>query len=171
MKINKTIVAGCAFLVVILIPFFAALAWPGEVISVHDGDTLTVRDERGQEVKVRLYGIDCPEMEQRGKWNEQPFAKEAQLFVRLLTRKYPQVEVEPMGESYGRKVAIIKIDSSNTVQEKLVEAGLAWYYANYCDVDKQICQNMIKSEMEAQLEQVGLWAYESTPPWEWRHKK
>ncbi len=107
MKMNKTIIIGVFIIIAISLPFFDALAWPGEVISVHDGDTLTVRNEHGHAIKVRLYGIDCPEMEQRGKWGAQPFAKEAQLFVRSLTRRHPQVEVEPMGESYGRVVAII----------------------------------------------------------------
>lgn len=168
---NKTIIAGCAFLVAISIPFFTALAWPGEVISVHDGDTLTVRNKHGHAVKVRLYGIDCPEMEQKGKWKAQPFAREAQLFVRALTRKHPQVEVEPMGESYGRTVAIVKLETGDAVQEKVVSEGLGWYYAEYCDFDRQICQNMLKSEIAAQWEQAGLWAYEAIPPWEWRHKK
>ncbi len=171
LRMNKTIISGCAFLVAVSIPFFAALAWPGKVISVHDGDTITVRNDGGHAVKVRLYGIDCPEMEQKGKWKEQPFAKEAQLFVQALTHKHPCVEIEPMGESYGRVVAIIATTGQKeTVQEKIIAAGLGWHYFKYCDAGLQICQNMLKSELAAQWEQAGLWTGEAMPPWEWRHK-
>lgn len=37
-----------------------SLAWTGKVVSVADGDTITVmRDGKG--VRIRLYGIDTPE--------------------------------------------------------------------------------------------------------------
>lgn len=43
-------------------------AWPAIVLDVHDGDTVTVApmgDVRAR-MRVRLYGIDAPELEQRG---------------------------------------------------------------------------------------------------------
>ena len=45
-----------------------AYAWPGTVLDVHDGDTMTVApmgDVRTP-LKIRLYGIDAPELEQKG---------------------------------------------------------------------------------------------------------
>lgn len=36
----------------------------GKVVSVHDGDTLTLRTDDGQTLKVRLRGIDAPEIRQ-----------------------------------------------------------------------------------------------------------
>lgn len=36
----------------------------GKVVSVHDGDTVTVRTDNGQTLKVRLQGIDVPELKQ-----------------------------------------------------------------------------------------------------------
>ena len=39
-----------------------ALAWLGRVVSVSDGDTISVEPVGGgARVKVRLHGIDCPE--------------------------------------------------------------------------------------------------------------
>jgi endonuclease YncB( thermonuclease family) len=35
----------------------------GTVIKVSDGDTIQVVDSLGTKVKVRFYGIDCPETE------------------------------------------------------------------------------------------------------------
>jgi endonuclease YncB( thermonuclease family) len=40
----------------------------GKVVSVHDGDTLTLRTDDGRTLKVRLQGIDAPEL-------GQPFGK------------------------------------------------------------------------------------------------
>lgn len=33
----------------------------GKVIRVADGDTITVLDSTNTQIRVRLYGIDCPE--------------------------------------------------------------------------------------------------------------
>jgi endonuclease YncB( thermonuclease family) len=51
-----------------LVVIFEALSWTsaafadfaGKVVAVKDGDTLQVMKE-GVAVRVRLYGIDCPE--------------------------------------------------------------------------------------------------------------
>jgi len=45
-------------------------ALTGKVISVADGDTITVLDSSKKQHKIRLYGIACPE-------KGQPFGKEA----------------------------------------------------------------------------------------------
>ena len=37
----------------------------GKVVSVHDGDTVTVRTDDGQTLKVRLQGIDAPSSSKR----------------------------------------------------------------------------------------------------------
>ena len=45
-----------------------AYAWPGTVLDVHDGDRMIVApmgDVRTP-LKIRLYGIDAPELEQKG---------------------------------------------------------------------------------------------------------
>ena len=48
-------------------------SWSGEVVSVADGDTITVlHDGKGE--KMRLYGIDCPE-------KRQAFGKKAEQFT------------------------------------------------------------------------------------------
>lgn len=55
----------------ILIPvflFLVAAAAPtlltGKIVSVSDGDTVTLLTPEKQQVKIRLYGIDCPEKNQ-----------------------------------------------------------------------------------------------------------
>ena len=36
-------------------------ALTGKVISIADGDTITILDSSKKQHKIRLYGIDCPE--------------------------------------------------------------------------------------------------------------
>jgi len=33
----------------------------GKVVRVADGDTITILDDDNTQIKIRLYGIDCPE--------------------------------------------------------------------------------------------------------------
>jgi micrococcal nuclease len=38
-----------------------------QVISAHDGDTFTaIEEDSNTKVKIRLYGVDCPETKQAG---------------------------------------------------------------------------------------------------------
>ena len=52
-----------ATLLLTLIPPTSALALIVKVVSVHDGDTITVLSGK-ERTKVRLYGIDAPEKKQ-----------------------------------------------------------------------------------------------------------
>ena len=40
------------------------LAWPGDVLTIHDGDTVRVQPADGAAVSIRVYGVDCPELGQ-----------------------------------------------------------------------------------------------------------
>jgi endonuclease YncB( thermonuclease family) len=46
----------------ITVPAITAEALAGRVVSVHDGDTLTALDANNVQHKVRLNGIDAPEI-------------------------------------------------------------------------------------------------------------
>ncbi len=48
----------------------AVLAWQGLVIGINDGDTITVLRDGREQVKIRLYGIGCPE--KRLAWGTAP---------------------------------------------------------------------------------------------------
>ena len=67
------------YLVVIFILFFLinpcpSFSWQGEVISIYDGDSLQIRNIKGEIVKIRVYGVDCPEI-------GQPYGDEARLMT------------------------------------------------------------------------------------------
>ena len=68
--IGKIAVGAALFLQLVLLQAGAgrAWAWTGKVVSIADGDTITVLHDGHDQVKIRLYGIDAPE-------SGQPFGK------------------------------------------------------------------------------------------------
>jgi micrococcal nuclease len=98
-------------------------AWSGKVIGVADGDTITVLSDK-RPLKIRLYGIDCPE-------KRQPFGKRAKQFTSdLVFGKV--VDIEPIAiDRYGRTVAFVRVGNLS-VNEELIKEGLAWVYLSYC---------------------------------------
>ena len=138
-------------------------AWTGEVVSVHDGDSLKVqRVDDGHVVSVRIFGVDCPEL-------AQPYGDDARLYTaRLLAGQ--SVEVLPSGQrpSFGREVAVIEYNE-RTLQELLSEAGFAWVDGRFCK--SEVCDAWRKLQNIARSDKRGLWADPSPiPPWVWRHQ-
>lgn len=93
---------GAIFLIVfclLLLPH-TALAWPGLVVGISDGDTITVLRNGREQVKIRLYGIDCPEKRQA--WGN----RAAQATGRLCTGKVVDIQETDI-DRYGRTVAVV----------------------------------------------------------------
>ena len=156
------IIALFAFLSISVSTFMstsAAHAWPARVVAVTDGDTITVEPlDGGDRVKVRLYGIDCPE-------SKQPYGQVAKGFVNKAVL-FQQVEIDQKDiDRYKRVVAHVLLQDGRNLQELLLQAGLAWVYDGYC----KNCQLWKVLQAEAKTERRGLWADKnSVPPWEWR---
>tara|TARA_B100000686_G_C16426438_1_gene779833 strand:- start:163 stop:648 length:486 start_codon:yes stop_codon:yes gene_type:complete len=129
----------------------------GLVISVADGDTLTLQvgDRR---YRIRLSEIDTPERDQP--WGDQ--AKSA--LVSKVERKLVRVTILDT-DQYGRKVGKVWLNGRDINQE-LVSEGHAWVYERYL-LDKTLLddQDLAKSEKR------GLWSSpEPIPPWRWRRR-
>lgn len=131
----------------------------GKVVSVADGDTVTVLTKDNAQVKVRLYGIDCPE-------KAQAFGTKAKQFTADMVFG-KKVEIEPIDQDrYGRTVGMLTVDGVN-VNEAILKAGYAWVYTRYCR--KSFCSDWQKVQEQAQAGQIGLWSDPNpTPPWEYR---
>jgi len=126
------------------------------VVGVSDGDTLTALDEDNQKHKVRLHGIDAPEI-------GQPFGTKSREALGALTvRKTATLHLHGR-DRYGRDLARVEVDGVD-VNVELVKDGLAWHYVRY---DKS--PELAKAEREARDAKRGVWAdKEPMPPWEWR---
>ncbi len=147
-----------------------ALAWEGTVLSVQDGDSLTVRrTDTSQAVRVRLYGVDAPELAGHS-WSAQPFSGEARGLLLSLTPAGSRVSVVDMGvDRYGRSAAaVVSLPGGHVVQEELLRAGLAWVDPRYCGR----CVQWKNLQEQARRGKAGLWREgddEAVPPWIWRH--
>lgn len=132
----------------------------GRVTRVADGDSLRVAlAGSGQEIRVRLYGLDAPEL-------AQPHGRESREFLaKLLTDR--EVRVEKQGvDRYGRVVAQV-FDSGLSVNLTLVASGQAWVYDQFCQ--EPVCAQMKTAETQARQKKLGLWGQgQPQPPWQWR---
>ena len=143
----------------------SAFAFQATVVSVHDGDTVTL--DTGQ--RVRLWGVDAPE-EQSRKWAKQPGADQARDCLAGLVL-WQIVEVEQRGRSYDRIVGDITLPNGRHVSGELVAAGWAWVDLRYCRT-KTLCGPWSDAQAKAQAQGIGLWGLgEVVPPWDWRQKR
>lgn len=110
--------------------------YQAEVLSVHDGDTMTLKIDMGRRIfiidSIRLYRINAPELSQAG-------GKEAREFLRMTCPKGSVVRVQTFKnkeDKYGRWLGDVYIDQpepytfkSKTVciNDLMVETGHSKY--------------------------------------------
>jgi endonuclease YncB( thermonuclease family) len=130
----------------------------GTVAAIHDGDTISIRTAT-ETLRVRLYGIDCPEY-------RQPFSQRARRFTSELTfKKSATVHVEGR-DRYDRILGRVVVDGVD-VNEALVRAGLAWHYETGTG-DRRLAE----PEKAARAARAGLWVEKDPiPPWRWRRAR
>lgn len=160
MRKNTLFTLALVLLALVVLVQSSAWGWPGKVVSVPDGDTITVLNSTNEQVRIRLYGIDTPEKAQ-SYGNKAKQALSGLVFGKM-------VEVSPVAKDrYGRTVAYILIDGE-AVNGRMVKDGWAWVYHQYCK--DSICSRWSEWEHEAKSLRAGLWAEDNPyPPWEWRH--
>ena len=113
------------------------VALEGKVVSIADGDTITVLQDRNQ-IKIRLYGIDTPE-------KGQAFGKAAKKYTSALVAR-KTVKVIPYDtDKYGRTVGVVLVGGVN-VNQSLIATGLAWQYRKYCK--ESFCSDWLQLEKE-----------------------
>jgi micrococcal nuclease len=129
----------------------------GRVVSIADGDTLTVLDADNRQVKVRLKDIDAPE---RG----QPFSQRSrQLLSDLCFQKRAEVRISDT-DRYGRAIGDVYCAGVH-VNSRLVEDGLAWVYVQYASPRSPL----FGLERDARRSGRGLWSDRNpVAPWQWR---
>lgn len=148
----------------------AAAAWrpavaetlSGQVIAVSDGDTIGVLDAQHVTHRVRLAGIDAPEL-------GQPFSqKSKQHLAGLVHGREVQVEWNKL-DRYGRIVGKVMADDLDMCRE-MVAAGLAWHYKAYQhEQSLEDRQAYSAAENAAREGYRGLWSQpQPMPPWEYR---
>lgn len=151
--------AGCVFFC--SNDVFAKKPFTGVVTKIIDGDSLKVRQGK-KSYEIRLYGVDAPEY-------DQPYSSAAKKLVKqtILGKRVDVIPVE--WDRYHRLVAIVSY-GGNTINERLLQYGLAWYYPKYCK--KSVCQNWKKIGKIAKKNKKNIWSDPSSvAPWTWKYNK
>ncbi|MDM7916367.1 MAG: thermonuclease family protein, partial [Candidatus Eisenbacteria bacterium] len=90
---------------------------PIEGIEVHDGDTFSIDWGNGDRERIRLLGIDCPEIEGESPeiLYDQPYAREATWFAlgALATTQRAEILRASILDRYGRTLAYVFLDGTN----------------------------------------------------------
>ncbi|NDK56695.1 thermonuclease family protein [Pontibacter sp. BT213] len=130
-----------------------------KVVAVKDGDTIELL-RNGQTIKVRLYGVDCPE-------KTQDYGQRAKQFTSDLAFGKTVRLIEHNKDRYGRTVGTIILPDGRNLNEELVRNGFAWHYKAYSKDQK-----LANLEADARQYKRGLWAAPNpTPPWDYRKDK
>lgn len=130
----------------------------GRVISIADGDTLTILTENKQRVIVRLNAIDAPE-------KNQAFSNASKKSLSSICFK-KTASIQTFGlDKYGRTIGDVTCDEVNANKYQ-VDNGVAWVYRKYSNDSE-----LIAMEDKAKSMRLGLWDDPNpVPPWDFRHK-
>lgn len=152
------------------------------VERVSDGDTLTVVDAKGNNIKVRFACVDAPEIahtkaeklskkavdKDQFKWGNQAQMRVEQLFKQKGDRVTLTVTDT---DRYGRKISEVRLGDRTFIQEVLAREGLALVYRPYlknCPSATVIEQ----AETEAKSQRKGVWSdAKFVEPWAYRSRK
>lgn len=129
-------------------------AWRVEMIN--DGDTVTCLDTEGRRVRVRLVGIDAPEL-------DQPTGRESRAaLVAKLAGGLVRVEGDAH-DQHGRLLGTLRLDDRDLNREMVAE-GWAWAFTGFAEDS-----DLIAAESAARRARRGVWADpQPLPPRQWR---
>lgn len=131
--------------------------WPGSVVGISDGDTLTVLNTKKHLIKIRLVEIDAPE-------SKQAFGMQSKQSLSEICFKKSVVVNDHGTDKYKRTLGRIRCNGIDANAEQ-VKRGMAWAYRQYLTD-----QSFIGLENAAKASKLGLWADNNPiPPWEFRH--
>jgi len=125
---------------------------------VVDGDTIHIG-----KTKIRLHGIDAPEMKQTCRTRKGEEQMCGQLAKQALQRLVQGQDVVCKGDTrdrYKRLIAVCYVGPLD-INEQMVTDGWAMAYRKYST-------DYVRAETLAKSRREGLWRGEFVPPWEWR---
>lgn len=125
---------------------------PIDLIDVGDGDTVTIHWPDRDAERIRILGIDTPEVAHPGMgwYDDQPYGREASAFAKGVFAMAESVELLRAGEPdrYGRTLGYVFVNGRN-FSVLMIEAGLAVETVNHYG------DNGLPGEAAAVLEAAG----------------
>ncbi|MTJ49406.1 thermonuclease family protein [Dolichospermum sp. UHCC 0259] len=152
----------------------------GDIVErVSDGDTLVLKNADGKKFTVRFACIDAPEIPHSQKEKKSKITKDVNQFAwgtkakirieELIKQTDNRVQLNITdSDSYGRKIAEVRLKDGTFLQEVLLKEGLAKVYRSYLSKcpSKDIVQ---QAEAQAQQQKIGVWSDKKfVDPWDYR---
>jgi micrococcal nuclease len=133
----------------------------GLVTAVYDGDTIKVRFENRQERKVRLIGIDAPEIE-TSREEEKFRAQMSKRFAFFyLYRKAVKLSYDwEIEDKYGRLLAYVWTEKQGLFNKFILSEGFAEVFLNF---PFKYREEFVEADREARRLEKGLWKKEPYP--------
>ena len=134
----------------------------GRIVSVADGDTVTLLDGEKRQHKVRLDGIDAPEKGQAfGERSKQSLSEVA--YGRDARADCQKTD------KYGREVCKVYVDDGDVGLDQ-IKRGMAWHFKRYEREQRpEDRRAYADAEVEARKAKRGLWRDpQPVPPWDFR---
>lgn len=122
------------------------------IVTVVDGDTVNVADEAGKRTRIRLIGVDAPEMDGPAYWGDKATAYARQrLAGRSVTIKLDGTQSR---DRHGRLLAYLYVTDSDNFNLGLVRDGQAYADRRHAHSLRSLFET---AEAEARRKAVGLW--------------
>jgi len=168
---KRFLIASIAIISIFALPLLS-FAGQFKITKVYDGDTVKA-EGHDITVKIRLVGIDAPEIAKGKRKPGQPYSQKAKkYFAGMVLNKVVDVKGYGLGP-YNRILEVISLDGKN-VNLEMVKAGLAEVYrgkAPYRFPHLPYWQ----AEKEAKDDKRGMWSqgdkYISPKEWRKMHRK
>ena len=137
----------------------------GKLVSVADGDTITVLDANNQQHKIRLNGIDAPE-------SNQDFGRRSKQSLSDLVFGKTVTVTSSKTDRYGRIAGKVTLNGKDINLEQ-INRGMAWFYREYArELSPEDAKAYEKAENAARYDSLGLWRDTSPiPPWLFRREE
>lgn len=146
------------WLVVLIILFMTHVAWAGtwrvRAVEVLDGDTLALASGE----RVRLRGIDAPEIRHKGKPGQYHGEESRRLLWALVKGRDLYLDRSELDtDRYGRLVGQVRFGDGRMLSLLLVEAGAVFVYPHASDTDREMAERLLAAQISAMNKGLGFW--------------
>jgi len=134
------------------------------VVIVYDGDTVKVRFGNGSERKVRLIGIDSPELsDEREDVRFMAYVAKRFAFLKLYRREVRLSYDWQLEDKYGRLLAFLTTEDGTLFNELILREGFALRFRAF-PFKPELMKRFEAAETEARRGERGLWRAADPPP-------
>ena len=151
----------CFLVLIINTLAFSKVLNASSSLKIIDGDTIILNSE-----KIRLYGIDTPEIKQTCTDNyghTYSCGIRAKLELEKIIGSKKISCIKKTKDRYKRSISICYVDE-NDINSLMVKRGWALAYRKYS-------KKYVKDEAIAKLNDAGMWSGKFMAPWKWRRMK